>query len=58
MVFIGNIDNVRVLVKTSHLLVPFPEIMIDAAFLIASMHIAQGGKFPRCGQNSSPIRMV
>jgi ATP-dependent Lon protease len=32
MVFIGNIDNVEVLVKTSHLLAPFPETMIDAAF--------------------------
>ena len=32
MVFIGNIDNIEVLVKTSYLLAPFPETMIDAAF--------------------------
>jgi len=33
MVFAGNIDkSVDILVKTSHLLVPFPEEMIDAAF--------------------------
>ena len=32
MVFIGNIDNVKMLLKTSHLLSPFPEAMIDAAF--------------------------
>jgi ATP-dependent Lon protease len=32
MVFIGNIDHVEGLVKTSHLLAPFPDTMIDAAF--------------------------
>jgi ATP-dependent Lon protease len=33
MVFVGNINQpVDTLVKTSHLLVPFPEAMIDAAF--------------------------
>jgi len=32
MVFIGNIDNVETLIKTSHLLAPFPEAMIDSAF--------------------------
>jgi len=32
MVFVGNIDNVSTLLKTSHLLSPFPEAMIDAAF--------------------------
>jgi ATP-dependent Lon protease len=33
MIFIGNINqSVDTLVKTSHLLVPFPEVMIDSAF--------------------------
>ncbi|MCK6605715.1 MAG: protease Lon-related BREX system protein BrxL [Ignavibacteriaceae bacterium] len=33
MVFLGNIDgSIENLVKTSHLLVPFPEPMIDSAF--------------------------
>lgn len=33
MVFVGNINQpVATLVKTSHLLAPFPEIMIDSAF--------------------------
>jgi ATP-dependent Lon protease len=32
MVFIGNITSVDTLVKTSHLLAPFPEAMIDSAF--------------------------
>jgi ATP-dependent Lon protease len=33
MVFVGNISNIEALVKTSHLLAPFPEAMIDTAFL-------------------------
>jgi ATP-dependent Lon protease len=33
MVFVGNINqSVETMVKTSHLLAPFPEVMIDAAF--------------------------
>jgi ATP-dependent Lon protease len=33
MVFVGNINQpVDTLVKTSHLLAPFPEAMIDSAF--------------------------
>lgn len=32
MAFVGNIDNVEGLLKTSHLLAPFPEAMIDSAF--------------------------
>ena len=33
MVFVGNINQpVDVLIKTSHLLQPFPEVMIDSAF--------------------------
>src|SRR5690606_29667050 len=32
MVFVGNIDNVEQLVRSSHLLAPFPKVMIDTAF--------------------------
>ena len=32
MVFVGNIEHVDTLVKTSHLFAPFPEAMIDSAF--------------------------
>lgn len=33
MVFVGNINqSVETLVKTSHLLAPFPDQMIDSAF--------------------------
>lgn len=40
MVFVGNINqSVDTLVKTSHLLAPFPDAMIDTAFLIASTPI-------------------
>ena len=33
MVYVGNIDKVDTLVKTSHLFAPFPIAMIDSAFL-------------------------
>ena len=46
MVFVGNIENVEVLVKTSHLLAPFPEPMIDAASLIVSAYIP-GWEIPK-----------
>ncbi len=32
MVFVGNIDNAETLLKTSHLLAPFPDVMIEPAF--------------------------
>ena len=38
MVFVGNISNVKKLVQTSHLLAPFPEVMIDTAFF-DRMHV-------------------
>jgi ATP-dependent Lon protease len=47
MVFIGNIDNVEVLVKTSHLLAPFPEIMIDAAFFDRFHAYIPGWEIPK-----------
>lgn len=55
MVFVGNINqSVESLVKTSHLLAPFPEAMIDSAFLIASMRMYQAGRFLKCVRSSSP----
>jgi ATP-dependent Lon protease len=47
MVFIGNIDNVEVLVKTSHLLAPFPEPMIDAAFFDRFHAYIPGWEIPK-----------
>jgi ATP-dependent Lon protease len=47
MVFIGNIDNVEVLVKTSHLLAPFPENMIDAAFFDRFHAYIPGWEIPK-----------
>ena len=47
MVFIGNIDNVEVLVKTSHLLAPFPETMIDAAFFDRFHAYIPGWEIPK-----------
>jgi ATP-dependent Lon protease len=47
MVFIGNIDNVEVLVKTSHLLAPFPDTMIDAAFFDRFHAYIPGWEIPK-----------
>jgi ATP-dependent Lon protease len=47
MVFVGNIDNVEVLVKTSHLLAPFPEAMIDAAFFDRFHAYIPGWEIPK-----------
>ncbi len=47
MVFIGNIENVEVLVKTSHLLAPFPEPMIDAAFFDRFHAYIPGWEIPK-----------
>ena len=47
MVFVGNIDNVEVLVKTSHLLAPFPETMIDAAFFDRFHAYIPGWEIPK-----------
>ena len=58
MVFVGNIENVEVLVKTSHLLAPFPEPMIDAAFFDRFHAYIPGWEIPKMRPNSSPITMV
>ena len=48
MVFIGNINqSVESLVKTSHLLAPFPEAMIDAAFFDRFHAYLPGWEIPK-----------
>ena len=47
MVFVGNIDNVSSLVKTSHLLSPFPEAMIDSAFFDRFHAYIPGWEIPK-----------
>ena len=47
MVFVGNIDNVKALLKTSHLLSPFPEAMIDAAFFDRFHAYIPGWEIPK-----------
>ncbi|MCP4125417.1 MAG: protease Lon-related BREX system protein BrxL [Bacteroidetes bacterium] len=47
MVFVGNIDNVKTLLKTSHLLTPFPEVMIDPAFFDRFHAYIPGWEIPK-----------
>jgi ATP-dependent Lon protease len=47
MVFVGNIDNVKALLKTSHLLAPFPDAMIDAAFFDRFHAYIPGWEIPK-----------
>jgi ATP-dependent Lon protease len=47
MVFVGNIDNVETLIKTSHLLAPFPEAMIDSAFFDRFHAYIPGWEIPK-----------
>ena len=47
MVFVGNIDNVKTLLKTSHLLAPFPDVMIDAAFFDRFHAYIPGWEIPK-----------
>jgi ATP-dependent Lon protease len=48
MVFVGNIDgSIESLVKTSHLLSPFPEAMIDSAFLDRFHAYVPGWEIPK-----------
>ena len=47
MVFVGNIDNIKTLLKTSHLLSPFPETMIDAAFFDRFHAYIPGWEIPK-----------
>jgi len=47
MVFVGNIDNVKTLLKTSHLLSPFPDDMIDAAFFDRFHAYIPGWEIPK-----------
>jgi ATP-dependent Lon protease len=47
MVFVGNIDNIETLLKTSHLLAPFPDAMIDSAFLDRFHAYIPGWEIPK-----------
>ena len=47
MVFVGNIDNINALLKTSHLLAPFPEAMIDSAFFDRFHAYIPGWEIPK-----------
>ena len=47
MVFVGNIDNVKTLLKTSQLLSPFPDEMIDAAFFDRFHAYIPGWEIPK-----------
>ena len=47
MVFVGNIDNVANLLKTSHLLAPFPDVMIDSAFFDRFHAYIPGWEIPK-----------
>ena len=48
MVFIGNINqSVEALVKTSHLLAPFPDVMIDSAFFDRFHAYVPGWEIPK-----------
>jgi ATP-dependent Lon protease len=48
MVFIGNLNqSVDTLVKTSHLLAPFPEVLIDAAFFDRFHAYIPGWEIPK-----------
>jgi len=47
MVFVGNIDNVQNLLKTSHLLAPFPDVMIDSAFFDRFHAYIPGWEIPK-----------
>ncbi len=47
MAFVGNIDNIKALLKTSHLFSPFPEAMIDSAFLDRFHAYIPGWEIPK-----------
>ena len=47
MVFVGNIDNVKTLLKTSHLLSPFPDVMVDSAFFDRFHAYIPGWELPK-----------
>ena len=47
MVFVGNISNIKTLLKTSHLLAPFPDEMIDSAFFDRFHAYIPGWEIPK-----------
>ena len=55
MVFVGNVNqSIESLVKTSYLFAPFPEAMIDTAFLDRFHAYIPAGRFPSSGPKTSP----
>lgn len=52
MVFVGNIDNVEQLVRSSHLLAPFPKAMIDSAFFDRFHGYLPGWEIPKFKPNN------
>jgi len=55
MVFVGNINqSVETLVKTSHLLAPFPDAMIDTAFFDRFHAYIPGWEVPKMRAEFSP----
>lgn len=57
MVFVGNIDqSVEQLVKTSHLFAPFPEAMIDTAFLDRFHAYIPGWEIPKFSPHNFTVR--
>ncbi len=48
MIFVGNIDgSIENIIKTSHLLSPFPSVMIDTAFFDRFHHYLPGWEVPK-----------
>jgi ATP-dependent Lon protease len=57
MVFVGNVDqSIEQLVKTSHLFAPFPEAMIDTAFLDRFHAYIPGWEIPKFSPHHFTVR--
>ena len=57
MVFVGNVNqSVESLVKTSHLFAPFPEAMIDTAFLDRFHAYIPGWEIPKFGPENFTVK--
>ncbi|MDQ3396366.1 MAG: protease Lon-related BREX system protein BrxL [Deinococcota bacterium] len=57
MVFVGNVNqSIESLVKTSHLFAPFPEAMIDTAFLDRFHAYLPGWEIPKFGPENFTVK--
>ncbi len=57
MVFVGNVNqSIESLVKTSHLFAPFPEAMIDTAFLDRFHAYIPGWEIPKFGPENFTVK--